>query len=118
MAASATLNPLENIAQTPASDLKRLGWRGVMKGVEREGKVLVTNHQEPEAVILSIKEYTALVSASAAAERVRESALEALRRSFDERLAALGAPDAGDRLRVLIHEPTRLGGMVKAGASH
>ena len=118
MAASATLNPLENIAQTPASDFKRLGWRGVMKGVEREGKVLVTNHQEPEAVILSIKEYTALVSASAVAKRVQETALEALRRSFDERLAALRAPDAGDRLRVLINEPTRLGGMVKAGASH
>jgi hypothetical protein len=62
--------------------------------------------------------HTALVRASAAGDQVRESALEALRRNFDERLAALRAPDAGDRLRALIDEPTRLDGMVKAGASH
>ncbi len=107
---------LEEVTETPASDFKRLGWRGVMKGVAREGRVVVTNHREPEAVILSIDEYTALVSAVAAADRVQESALDVLRRRFDERLAALRKPDAGDRLRALIDEPTRLGGAVKAGA--
>jgi prevent-host-death family protein len=109
---------LANIPQTPASDLKRVGWRGVMKSVAREGRVLVTNHREPEAVILSIKVYTALLDAAAAADRARESELDVLRRSFDERLAALRSPDAGERLRALINEPTRLGGMVKVGASH
>jgi prevent-host-death family protein len=89
-----------------------------MKGVAREGRVVVTNHREPEAVILSIDEYAALVSAVVAADRVQESALDVLRRSFDERLAALRKPDAGDRLRALINEPTRLGGMVKAGAGY
>lgn len=113
-----TVPLLEDVAETPASDFKRLGWRGVMKGVAREGRVLVTNHREPEAVILSIQEYTALVSAAAAADRVQESALDLLRRSFDERLAALRKPDAGDRLRALINEPTQLGGAVKAGADY
>jgi PHD/YefM family antitoxin component YafN of YafNO toxin-antitoxin module len=89
-----------------------------MKSVAREGRVLVTNHREPEAVILSIKAYTDLLDAAAAADRAQGSALEVLRRSFDERLAALRSPDAGERLRALINEPTRLGGMVKAGASH
>jgi len=116
--AVAVFDPLKDITETPASDLKRLGWRGVMKGVARAGRVLVTNHQEPEAVILSISEYTALVQALVAGNRAQESALETLRRSFDERLASLHAPDAGDRLRALINEPTRLGGRVKAGASH
>ncbi len=46
-------------------------------------------------------------STSEGGDRVQESALEDLRRSFDERLAALRAPDAGDRLRMLINEPTR-----------
>jgi len=118
MVATANSNPLENITETPASDLKRLGWRGVMKGVERAGRVLVTNHREPEAVILSIKEYTALVRASALGESAHESALGALRVSFDERLASLRAPDAADRLRSLINQPTKLDGAVKAGASY
>ena len=111
-------NPLQNIEQIPASDLNRLGWRGVMKRVAHVGRVVVTNRGEPEAVILSIREYTALVSTPAGADHDQTSPLEALRRSFDERLAVLREPDAGDRLRALIDEPTRTGGMVKAGASH
>lgn len=114
-------NPLENITRIPASYLKRLGWRGVMKRVASEGRVLVTNHREPEAVILSIKEYTALASAAASvdrADRAQRSALDALRCSFDDRLAALREPDAGDRLRGLIEDPTKLDGRVKAGSSH
>ncbi len=48
----------------------------------------------------------------------KATALEVLRRSFDERLESLRAPEAGDRLRGLIDEPTRLGGMVKTGETH
>jgi hypothetical protein len=40
-----------------------------------------------------------------------------LRRKFDERLAALNAPGAGDRLRAAGRRPARLHGKVKAGAS-
>ncbi len=57
-------------------------------------------------------------STSEGGDRVQESALENLRRSFDERLAQLRAPEAGDRLRALIDEPTRLDGMVKAGEGY
>ena len=118
MTVTSALNPLQDIEEILASDLKRLGWRGVMKRVAHVGRVVVTNRGEPEAVILSVREYTALTGTSAGADRDQKSALEALRRSFDERLAALREPDAGDRLRALIDEPTRTGGMVKAGASH
>jgi prevent-host-death family protein len=106
------------IARIPASDLKRVGWRGVMKRVAREGRVLVTNHREPEAVILSITAYTALVSAASSADRAQQSVLDALRRSFDERLAGLREPGAGDQLRALIDAPTQLDGMVKAGSTY
>jgi hypothetical protein len=41
--------------------------------------------------------------------------LDALRAKFDDRLAALRAPDAGDRLRKLARRPARLHGKVKAG---
>jgi prevent-host-death family protein len=111
---------LSEITRIPSSDVRRVGWRGVMVRVAREGRVLVTNHREPEAVILSITEYTALASAAsaAAAACAQQSALDALRRSFDERLAALREPGAADQLRALINDPTKLDGLVKAGSGH
>ncbi|MBA4741076.1 MAG: type II toxin-antitoxin system prevent-host-death family antitoxin [Azoarcus sp.] len=107
---------IDTLPRTPASDVKRLGWRGVMKSVGRAGRIVVTNHNEPEAVILSTDEYAAMVRALARSSD--EAALEALRHRFDERLAALEAPDAGDRLRQLARAPARLEGRVKAGSGY
>ena len=117
MTDTSMLDPLKDITRIPASDIKRVGWSGVMKALGGEGRVLVTNHGEPEAVILSIQAYQTLTGATPVVGCAEVPALEALRRSFDERLAALRAPDAGDRLRALSNEPTRLNGMVKAGSS-
>jgi len=44
--------------------------------------------------------------------------LQALRDRFDARLAALEAPDAGNRLRDLMSQPGSLGGHVKAGETY
>ena len=93
------LSAVQSLPRTPASDVKKLGWRGVMRTVGREGRVLVTNHDQPEAVILSTDEYQRLVQAAAANQGREGDALAALRRQFDERLATLAAPDAGARLR-------------------
>ena len=118
MALTLKLDSIEDLPRTPASDVKKLGWRGVMKAISRRGKVVVTNHNEPEAVILSAEEYGAIMRALQEAESKNESALDALRHRFDERLASLQAADAGDRLRSLMRGPTKLGGKVKVGASH
>lgn len=118
MALTLKLDILENLPQTPASDVKKLGWRGVMRAIGRTGKVVVTNHSEPEAVILSAEEYGRIQRALDDAGAKQESALEALRSRFDERLAALQAEDASDRLRALMQGPTTLGGKVKAGETH
>lgn len=115
---SEALDTLEDLPRTPASSLKTLGWRGVMQAVRRTGSVLVTNHDKPEAVILSTEAYAALVSAVQEARRKDEIALEALRARFDERLAALQADDAGDRLRAVMDAPAKLRGKVRAGATH
>ncbi len=104
--------------KTPASDVKKLGWRGVMLAVRRFGKVVVTNHNQPEAVILSIAEYQAMALALRALEERNDSALETLRERFDLRLAALEAPDAGERLRAAMDGAISLDGQVKAGASY
>ncbi|MDO9599136.1 MAG: type II toxin-antitoxin system prevent-host-death family antitoxin [Azoarcus sp.] len=115
MAQSLKLGAVASLSHTPASDVKRLGWRGVMKAVGSKGKIVVTNHNEPEAVILSIAEYTALADALAAPDD--SQALDALRHRFDERLASLQTDDASDRLRALIRAPAKLKGRIKAGSS-
>lgn len=118
MALPIQLDAIENLPRTPASDVKKLGWRGVMKAIGRKGKVVVTNHNEAEAVILSAQEYDAIAQALLGAASKNESALEALRHRFDERLISLQGADAGDRLRSLMRRPAKLGGKVKVGSSH
>lgn len=110
--------PVDRLPRTPASDVKKLGWRGVMRQLQTQGPVLVTNHQQPEAVILPVQAYMALLERAQHAADPAEAALEALRRRFDARLAALNVPEAGERLRGLMDGPARLHGEVKAGASY
>lgn len=121
MAIPLKIDPLDALAQlphTPASDVKKLGWRGVMKAIRSNGKMVVTNHNEPEAVILTAEEYAELMQIVQQTTTKTESALAMLRHSFDQRLAALQAPDAGDRLRSVMRGAAKLDGKVKAGASH
>lgn len=116
MTTTAALDRFDALQRTPASDVKKHGWRGVMQVVARHGKVLVTNHNTPEAVILSTDEYTALLDAANAAQARIPATLDMLRQRFDQRLVALDADDAGERLRALASQPARLGGQVKAGS--
>ena len=109
------LDSLDDLPRAPASDVKKLGWRGVMRTVAREGRLAVTNHNTPEAVILSAQEYDAMLRALAAAGAPQRGALKELRARFDERLAALQADDAGARLRAVMDAPATLGGRVRAG---
>jgi len=107
--------PLEDLPRTPASDVKKLGWRGVMKTVARHGRVVVTNHNEPEAVILSVDEYDRLLQLLRAAGDKDRAVLDALRRKYDERLAWLNAPGAGETLDGLFDKPLDLGGKIFTG---
>ncbi len=118
MALARKLDAIEDLPRTPASDVKKLGWRGVMKAVARTGRVVVTNHNQPEAVILSVDDYDAVMRALQQASANDDALLEALRRRFDDRLASLRDADAGARLRKVMRGPARLRGKVKAGASH
>ncbi|MFA5910908.1 MAG: type II toxin-antitoxin system prevent-host-death family antitoxin [Vicinamibacterales bacterium] len=112
---SSTLTDLPRI---PASDVKKRGWRGVMRALASKGPVVVTNHSEPEAVILSAQDYARLLTIVKETESRTEEGLESLRRRFDERLAGLRQPGAGDRLRALSRSPARLRGKVKAGTGY
>ena len=109
---------LSRMERKPASDVKREGWRGIMRTVEAVGKLLVTNHDEPEAVILSLREYRQLTLLAQQVQRDNANRLEQLTRAFDAELAVLKQPDAGDRLRGAFGAPLALRGEVIAGRSY
>jgi prevent-host-death family protein len=109
---------LAKLPRTPASDLKRLGWRGIMNALRSKGRVLVTNHNEPEAVIIPVAEYDALMQLAEQSEAQTEAALAGLRRSFDERLSVLQDRSAAARLQSTIRGRAKLGGKVKAGSGY
>ncbi len=109
------LKSLESLPRTPASDMKKLGWRGVMKTIARSGKLLVTNHDEPEAVIIPVAEYNAMLALLRGAAEKEQAGLTELRAQWDEKLAWLQQPDAGERLRDLLRRPTDLGGKAFTG---
>ena len=111
-------DPVKGLSRVPASDVKRRGWRGMMRTLSIEGAILVTNHDQPEAVILAADAYANLLERAKQAESRVESDLALLRSRFDERLAALRKPDAGERLRSVMQSPAKLRGKVKAGTSY
>ena len=113
-----TLNRLEDLHGLPASDVKKRGWRGVMRTLGEQGVVVVTNHDEPEAVIIPARAYAGLVETVKQAESRAAAELDALRLRFDDRLATLCAPDAGTRLRSVMRSRARLRGKVKSGAGY
>lgn len=115
---SAPFEALSQLPTAPASTIKREGWKGVMRALSKEGRLVVTNHHEPEAVILSTQAYDQLIKAARSGANALDDPLQALRDRFDARLAALDAPDAGDRLRDLMNDPGTLGGKVKAGETY
>jgi prevent-host-death family protein len=110
--------PLAKLPRTPASDLKKLGWRGMMNALRSKGKLLVTNHDEPEAVIIPVAEYDDLMRLVEQSEAQTETALANLRQSFDERLSVLQVQSAATRLQSTIRGPVKLGGKVKAGSGY
>jgi len=108
---------LATLASAPASDVKKKGWRRLMKTLQAEGdgRLLVTNHDEPQAVILSAEAYLDMMRLVRQGQAPVQGALEELRARFDERLVALAADDAGERLRAVMRAPAALAGEVKAG---
>jgi PHD/YefM family antitoxin component YafN of YafNO toxin-antitoxin module len=109
---------LVKLPRTPASDVKKLGWRGIMNTLRSKGKLLVTNHDEPEAVIIPVADYDALIQIVEQSEARAESVLAALRKSFDERLSVLQGQSATSRLQSVVRTRTKLGGKVKAGSGY
>jgi len=103
---------------TSASEMKKQGWRSVMATVRREGRLLITNHNTPEAVILPPEQYDKLVSAAQKGVSAPDPHLEALRLRFRDRMQGLLQAGANARLGEVMNQPVQLEGQVIAGAAY
>lgn len=110
--------PHAKLPRTPASDVKKLGWRGMMNALRSNGSIVVTNHDEPEAVIISVAEYDALMQLVEQSQAQTETALAELKRTFDERLLVLQGQSAITRLQSTMRGHAKLGGKVKADSGY
>jgi prevent-host-death family protein len=90
----------------------------MMNALRSKGRLLVTNHDEPEAVIIPVAEYEDLMRLAAQSKAQTESALANLRRGFDERLSVLQGQSAATRLQSTIRGRAKLHGKVKAGSGY
>jgi prevent-host-death family protein len=112
----AELPKLEDLPRQTASDVKNK-WREVLREVRAAGSVAITNHSSVEVVLVNAESYRQL-AASAAALREREaSLLDQLSAQFDQRLASLQAPDAGDQAAAVFKRKGRLSTRPKAGTA-
>jgi prevent-host-death family protein len=96
-------------AQISATDAKnKLG--EVLDSVAQDGMVLITKHETPRAVLLSMDEYHAL-------SRQTESRLDALSGEFDQLLAQMQTPVTRARMKAAFNaSPTQLGKAAVAAA--
>jgi prevent-host-death family protein len=82
-------------ATRPASDVKA-HWRDIVEEVNTSGEVVVTNYNRPAVVVLSMERYAKLKRDAASRDP-----FAALRAEFDQELAVLRQPNAGNRLRTI-----------------
>ena len=87
-----------------------------MNTLRAKGKLLVTNHDQPEAVIIPVADYDALMQIVEQSAAQTQSALANLKQRFDERLSVLQGRSAANRLQSTIRRRAKLGGKVKAGS--
>ncbi|MBV8519599.1 MAG: type II toxin-antitoxin system prevent-host-death family antitoxin [Acidobacteria bacterium] len=68
-------------------------WRSIVADVNEAGLVIVTKHDEPEAVVLSVEQFAELTKRAAVADALTE-----LRTKWDGELAWLNEPAASQEL--------------------
>ncbi|MCZ8317766.1 MAG: hypothetical protein ACK5S2_11940 [Lysobacteraceae bacterium] len=95
----------------PATTVRR-DWATAKDRLRAKGVLALTTHDRVEAVLLDPAVYEALVARAEAAD---QALLDGLTRRFDERLAALGTPEAGDRLRGAFAREGRIDTPPRAG---
>jgi len=109
---------VDQLPVTTATALKDKGWRRVMADVRREGRLLVTHHDTPQAVILPPEEYERLARLAQEAADRRNTRIEALKMRFRKELECLQEPGVDEIFDKLMLNPSKLGGRVIAGEGY
>ena len=100
----------EAVGKISATEAKnKLG--EVLDSVMQTGMVLITRHQTPKAVLLSMEEYGALAGAS-------QSKLHVLNGEFDALLARMQTPKARAGMKAAFDASPRLLGKTAVKAGH
>lgn len=107
---------LDALPRHNASSVKNK-WREVVREVRETGSVAITNHATVEMVLVDAATYQRLAASAEALKAKEQSLLDQLNAQFNQRLAALQAPDAADKLDALFERRGRLVQRPKAGAS-
>lgn len=88
-------------------------WRDIVAEARANGEVLVTNHDRPEVMVVSLDRYAKLKNEAASGH-----ALASLRAEFDRELSVLNEAGASKRLRrVFASTPAQLAKAANAAAS-
>jgi len=105
---SAQLRSLDELPQQNATQVKNK-WGEVLRQVQKEGSVAITNHSTIEMVMIAASAYREMVELfTELMARERKLKLDDLERRFDERLAVLQHPEARSRLDEMLQQRGKL----------
>lgn len=113
---AAVFAALDTLPRQNASRVKNK-WGDVVRQVQAEGSVAVTNHSKVEMVLVDAATYERMVQDAQARQSHEHQVLQALDQRFDARLEALQQPAAATQLGALMAAGGRLRVRAKAGAS-
>lgn len=76
-------------------------WRDIKTDISKGQPIVIFNHKQPEAVILSPEAYQSMIGELEVSRKRRSNALEELSRRFDAKLASLNASDSVEKINSL-----------------
>ena len=114
---SVLITPSSKLAHKPASDLEKESWNSLAREINLQGVMVVTDHDQPVAVVLSVENYETLVRLAQREQARQAQNIAELNDRVDQRLTSLRGPNAHQALDAFMDEPVVLHGEVRAGSS-
>ena len=107
---------IKDLPQRSATQVKNQ-WGDLVREVRASGGVAVTHHDKVEMVVVEAGQYREMAALIEGARGRRQAALAELSAEFDQRLAALKAPAARERVEAAMASRGRVTPRPKAGTS-
>lgn len=120
MATSTQDTTLAEFETVTSTDIKKSGWKRVVTRLKSApgGAMAVTNHREPEVILMTYEQYQSLLSQAGKGGSRNEDVLDSLRQDFDRRMAALQSSDFGERAMSVMDQPIRTKGKYRVRDSY